>query len=181
MNNERILSRTWMERLAAWLTQTEYIGWDDAPEDLAAAPAEAARLRGELAAAETARDGLQQEVASLRLVLSEQNVLTSSALSSLKEAKQDMEELKAAGQGLEEALRETGMEAERLQAELMVERRRAADLAKLLARETALRARLEHALAGQDAAPAEPPAEKPQRYYLHYIPKNLAYRYRKAT
>lgn len=183
MNDSRYMSRTWFEKLAEWLTQTENIGWEDAPEDLTAAQAEAARLRGELAAAVGELGGLKQEVDSLRLVLSEQNVLTSSALSSLKEMKQELEESKAASQGLEEALRETDMEVERLQAELMIEKRRAADLAKLLARETSLRSKLEHSLAGQEESRAqETPEEKPQqRYYLHYIPKNLAFRYRRAT
>jgi hypothetical protein len=172
-----------MERFSAWLAGLEGSAWEPEAEEADGAPAEAARLRSELAGAEIEMEALKQEVDSLRLVLSEQNVLTSTALSSLKELKQDLEDQKAAGQGMNAAMMEAGMDNERLHSELLLEKHRSSELMKQLAKETALRSRLENALAGRDSSAPEAPeaqapaAAKPQRYYLHYIPKSLFPRY----
>jgi len=101
------------------------------------------RLNQEVLDAKKENAALKDELDAVRLVLTEQNVLTASALSALKELKEDLGLLKARLCDREADLADLGPEISRLHSEINMEKRRNAELREKLAREEALRADFE--------------------------------------
>lgn len=101
------------------------------------------RLNQEILDAKKENSALKDELDAARLVLTEQNVLAVSAISALKELKEDLNSLKAVLNGREADLADLSPEISRLNSEINMEKRRNAELRKKLAREEALREDLE--------------------------------------
>lgn len=103
------------------------------------------RLNQEILDAKKENAALKDEVDAVRLVLTEQNVLTVSSISALKELKEDFSRLKAILSDREADLADLSPEISRLNSEINMEKRRNAELREKLAREEALREDLEKA------------------------------------
>lgn len=101
------------------------------------------RLNQEILDAKKENAALKYELDAVRLLLTEQNVLTLSSISALRELKEDFNRLKAILNDREADLADLSPEISRLHSELNMEKRRNAELREKLAREEALRADLE--------------------------------------
>jgi len=86
------------------------------------------RLNQEVLDAKKENAALKQELDAVRLVLTEQNVLTASALSALKELKEDINLLKARLCDREADLADLAPEISRLHSEINMEKRRNEEL-----------------------------------------------------
>lgn len=103
------------------------------------------RLNQEILHAKKENSALKDELDAVRLVLTEQNVLTASALSALKEMKEDLSLLKARLSDREADLADLGPEIGRLLSALNMEKRRNEELLEKLEREETLQVNLEKA------------------------------------
>jgi len=103
------------------------------------------RLNQEVLDAKKENAALKQELDAVRLVLTEQNVLTASALSALKELKEDINLLKARLCDREADLADLAPEISRLHSEINMEKRRNEELLEKLEREETLQENLEKA------------------------------------
>ncbi|OGS06185.1 MAG: hypothetical protein A3I76_01100 [Elusimicrobia bacterium RIFCSPLOWO2_02_FULL_61_11] len=103
------------------------------------------RLNQEVLDAKKENAALKQELDAVRLVLTEQNVLTASALSALKELKEDITLLKARLCDREADLADLAPEISRLHSEINMEKRRNEELLEKLEREETLQENLEKA------------------------------------
>lgn len=103
------------------------------------------RLNQEILDAKKENAALKDELDAVRLVLTEQNVLTASALSALKEMKEDLHGLKALLSDREADLADLAPEICRLNSEINLEKRRNEELLEKLTREETLQENLEKA------------------------------------
>lgn len=119
------------------------------------------RLNQEILDAKKENAALKDELDAVRLVLTEQNVLTASALSALKEMKEDLHSLKALLSDREADLADLGPEICRLNSEINTEKKRNEELREKLEREETLQKNLEKARQqlAQEASVKEVPGE----------------------
>lgn len=126
------------------------------------------RLNREILDAKKENAALKDELDAVRLVLTEQNVLTVSALSTLQELKEELSRVKEVLRGREADLADLGPEICRLNSEVNAEKRRNEELREKLEREETLQKNLEKARqrlaqgAGAEEEPAEASAAKLQ-------------------
>lgn len=92
------------------------------------------------------RSALKDEVDAVRLLLTEQNMITTSSISALKELKEDLNHLTKLLNGSEAELSELRSEIGRLNSEADMEKRHNLHLREILERETALREDMEKLL-----------------------------------
>ena len=119
------------------------------------------RLNQEVLDAKKENAALKYELDAVRLVLTEQNVLTASALSALKELKEDLGLFKARLCDREADLADLAPEISRLHSEINMEKRRNEELLEKLAREETLQENLEKARKrlAQEVSVKEEPGE----------------------
>jgi chromosome segregation ATPase len=92
------------------------------------------------------RSALKDEVDAVRILLTEQNVITTSSISALKELKEDLDHLAKLLRDSEAELSSLRSEISRVNAEADMEKRHSMQLREILERETALREDMEKLL-----------------------------------
>lgn len=108
-------------------------------------------LNKELLDVKRENTALKMELDALRTLLTEQNVLTASSVSALKELKGDMDRLNDALKSKEAALKDQTLSAGPLKAEIEREKGRLAEITERLSQEASLRERLNTALQEKEA------------------------------